>query len=67
MQDPTGASGAYLGTMPEVAVRFDAIPGNLTLEAGAAYFIKGRFATDAPGSPGDRDNLYVYFQTTLTF
>ena len=67
LQDPTGESGSYLGTMPEARVRYEAIPGNLMLEAGAAYLFRGRFAEDAPGSPDEGDSLYVYVQSTLTF
>jgi hypothetical protein len=67
LSDPTGDSGNYLGTMPEVRVRYEAIPGNLLVDVGAAYLFKGGFATDAPNAPDEGDSLYVYFQTVVTF
>jgi hypothetical protein len=67
VQDATGGSGSYLGSQPEIILGWDAIPGNLRLEAGAAYLFAGDFMKDAPQSPKEGDASYVYFMTTVTF
>lgn len=48
LRDPTGGSGKFLGHQVEGRVRLHVLPGNLTLEVGAAHLIRGRFAKEAP-------------------
>jgi len=65
--DPTGAAGSYVGQQTEVRVRWDAIPKNLRIEAGAARLHAGRFIKNAPAATGQRDVNYGYLQATLKF
>ena len=67
VHDPTGKSGSYLGTQPEIRLRWDVLPGNVRLEAGAAYLFSGEFEDDAPNSNDEGDTSYAYVQTVFTF
>lgn len=51
LQDPTGASGSYLGQIVELRARWSA-NDNLAFQAGYAYFKFGGFPTHAPGHTG---------------
>lgn len=65
LQDPTGASGQFVGQQMDARARWHIAPRNLVLEAGFVYFLRGRFATDAPEArPGDP--VYAYTQVTGT-
>lgn len=65
LRDPTGAAGRFIGQQFEAGIRWQVVPGNLSLELGAAILWRGRFAKTAPGArPGDP--LYVYSQVTGT-
>jgi hypothetical protein len=67
VRDPTGDSGRYVGTQVELALRWQAIPGNLTLEGGYAHLFAGDFIDDAPNSNRQGDSNYVYTQATIEF
>ncbi|MEO1007927.1 MAG: alginate export family protein [Planctomycetota bacterium] len=67
LQDPTGASGRTLGTLPEVRVRYELVPGSVQLEAGAAILFKGDFARNAPAAPDDDTSVFAYASTTVRF
>ena len=62
LRDPTGRSGNYLGNQLEGRVRYDAFPGNLGVEIGAAHLFAGGFATDAPGANPDTQSTVIYAQ-----
>lgn len=64
--DKTGASGDYVGNQIEGRVRWEAIPGNLKLEAGFAYLTEGEFMKDAPNSPDNGDPFYSYVMVTIS-
>lgn len=64
LRDPTGASGRYLGHQFETRVRWRPIR-TLSLETGFAYFGKGSFVADVPGSPGDDPSSYLYVAASL--
>jgi hypothetical protein len=65
LRDPTGQSGRDIGQQLEARLRWQALPGNMTLEFGAAVLSRGPFAHDAPdgrrGTP-----TYVYTQVVGT-
>jgi hypothetical protein len=67
VRDSTGKSGSYLGVQPEIQLRWDVLPGNVSLEAGAAYVFSGEFVDDAPNSNDEGDSSYAYVQTVFTF
>jgi hypothetical protein len=71
LQDPSGASGRFLGHHLEAWARWRPLRW-LMLEAAYAHFFKGSFVETAPGSTGtpDSDYLTVGFQvggTILTW
>lgn len=61
LQDPTGASGRFIGHQLELRARYDLVPKNLRLEVGAAYLARGEFAESAPGG-SDQASTYLYSQ-----
>jgi hypothetical protein len=65
VQDPTGASGSFVGHLLEAQVRVSLLPGNLGLELGGARLFAGEFLTSPRASLGDA--TYGYVQTTFTF
>lgn len=65
--DRTGAAGRFVGHQLEASARWEALPGNLSLEAGAAWLAEGRFLERAPNASGQGDALYVYSQATFRF
>lgn len=67
VRDTTGNSGDFVGHQVEIRLKFDAIPGNLNIETGAAYLMAGEFMDNAPNSPKQGDVVYGYVQTTLKF
>ena len=67
LQDPTGASGTELGQQFEFRVRWQAMPGNLKLDAGYVHLFAGDFIGQAPGSAGKGDTRYFYTEVTLQF
>lgn len=66
LQDPTGASGDYLGNQLEGRVRWDPNP-NYRLEFGLANVFAGSFAKDAPGSTNSGDTTYGYLMASTYF
>lgn len=64
--DKTGHSGDFIGHLVEVSGRWDVHP-NLSLEAGWATLLKGRFAWRAPGAPPPDDVNYFYVQSMVRF
>ena len=67
VQDVTGDSGRYLGQQPEIRVRWDAIPGTLRFEAGAAYVFEGSYIDRAPGVTDEGDPAYLYVAASVRF
>ena len=67
VRDPAGTSGSFVGHQIETRIRWDAVPGNIRFETGAARLFAGDFLRRAPNSNGQRDSTYGYFQWELTF
>ncbi len=65
--DPAGDSGDFIASQIELRVRWDALPRNLRIEAGAAWLFAGEFVDDAPNSNGVDRSTYAYLQATLHF
>ena len=65
LQDPLGNSGLFIGHQVETSVRWHILPGNLSLEMGAAHLIRGEFAVNAPNGSND-PATYFYTQMTGT-
>jgi hypothetical protein len=59
LQDPSGASGRFLGHQVESRVRFKAT-SLVGVELGYAHLFKGSFLDRIPGSPGTADSDYFY-------
>jgi len=64
LQDPTGASGRFLGHQVESRVRFKAT-SRVGLELGYAHLFKGSFLDRVPQSPGTPDSDYLYAAVEL--
>jgi len=64
VRDPMGDSGRFLGEHIEAQLQWKLLPDNLSLEGGAAYLRRGRFANTAPDTRTD-DAAYVYTQLTI--
>jgi hypothetical protein len=64
VRDPMGDSGSFIGEHVEIQLRWSPLPKNLTLEGGAAYLRRGRFARTAPDTR-TADPVYVYTQVTV--
>lgn len=63
---PTGAAGSFIGHQFDTRARWQAIPGNLTVDAGGAFLLKGEFLEAEPRvSRGN--TVYAYLQATFTF
>jgi hypothetical protein len=58
-----GQSENYIGTQIEARLRWDAVPKNIRLEAGAARIFAGELMENA----GKDDVTYLYTSITLTF
>jgi len=67
LQDSSGRSGHDLGHQFETRLQWDAIAGNLTLEAGLAWLDAGSFAENVRGTDAASDTRFVYLQSTLNF
>lgn len=68
LRDPSGRSGRFIGQQLEARVRWKAIPGQVSLEAGWAHLFKGTFAKNAPGAPMDHSDAdYFYVQSSFVF
>ncbi len=63
IRDPDGGSGRFLGQLFEARMRWSILPKNLLLDVGAAHFVRGSFARDAPGG---RDAPSSIFFTQVT-
>lgn len=66
LQDPTGASGSYIGQIVELRAHWS-VTDNIALQTGYAYFKFGGFPTHAPGHTGASDSNYAYVQTEFLF
>lgn len=62
-QDPSGASGSFVGHLLETSLQINALPGNLAVEVGGAHLSAGDFLR----SRAMGDTTYGYLQTTFTF
>ncbi len=67
LQDPTGDSGRFVGSLFEVRARWTILPGNLKLEAGWAHLFAGGFVENVPGNNGQGDSDYAYTQFIVEF
>jgi hypothetical protein len=63
INNTTGQSENYIGTQLETRLRWDIVPGNLRLEAGAAHI----FAGDLMDKAGKTDATYIYTQASFSF
>ena len=67
LTDATGASGSYAGQQTEIRIQWNARPGNVRVELGAAQVYHGRFMRNAPGNNGQGNPTYAYAQTLIWF
>jgi hypothetical protein len=67
LQDRSGLSGSFLGNQIETELKYAIIPGNLTLEAGGAYFAHGSFVEKASSAAAANDTTYFFAGMTLSF
>jgi hypothetical protein len=67
VQDFTGESDADVGQQLELRLRWEALPGNLRMDTGVAWFFRGDFLRRAPNAAQNGDTAYAYFEATLTF
>jgi len=58
-----GSSNTYIGTQIEARVRWEVLPKNIRIEAGAAHL----FAGDMMDAAGKDDTNYLYSQLVFTF
>lgn len=65
LRDPAGDSGSFLGHQVEARVRWNLLPKNIRLEAGAAYYLRGGFAEGVSGG-SDEAAAFVYTQVIGT-
>ncbi|MGE0708425.1 MAG: alginate export family protein [Planctomycetota bacterium] len=65
LRDVQGESGRFVGNHIEGLVRWDVLPGNLRLEAGAAALVKGHYARTVPGETHGGEPIEVYVQAEL--
>ena len=59
----TGQSDNYIGTQIEARARWEVVPKNIRIEAGAAHL----FAGDLMDSAGKSDATYLYSQVVFSF
>ena len=64
VRDPSGRSGTHVGDQLELRLRWDALPGNLRLEAGMAHLFEGGFLERAPNATRQGDVNYGYLEAT---
>ncbi|MDP3515910.1 MAG: alginate export family protein [Pseudohongiella sp.] len=67
LRDSSGRSGRGLGQQVEVRVQWDVVPGNITIEGGAAVMATSGFARRVPGADTPASTSYAYLQSTLSF
>jgi hypothetical protein len=72
LQDPTGASGNFLGQDVELRVTWQwaTDPTLIEFDLGFDYFFKGAYVqrqAEIPGNPSARDSAYFYVQTEMRF
>jgi hypothetical protein len=67
LQDPTGASGRFIGHAFDARARYWIIPEGLQMEVGASALLKGRFAREAPHAPPGDDTVFGYIEFTQNF
>ncbi len=65
LQDPTGASGTFIGHALDARTRLWILPGRLQMEIGFSAFIFGEFARNVPEGPAGRRTLFGYSQLLL--
>jgi hypothetical protein len=65
LRDPSGSSGTFVGQQVEARVRWHLLPKNLSFDVGGASFLRGGFATEAPGGVSTTP-IFVYTQVTGT-
>ncbi len=63
IRNAAGQSENYIGSQIETRLRWDIIPKNLRLEAGAAHIFSG----DLMNNAGKQDVSYFYTQASLSF
>ncbi len=67
LRDSSGESGRDLGQQLEIRLQWDALPGNLMLEGGAAWLNTGRFARRVRAGMAPSESHYGYLQSVLSF
>ncbi|GKS59366.1 alginate export family protein [Nitrospira sp.] len=72
LQDPTGASGNFLGQDLELRVSWQWItdPRLIEIEVGYDYFFKGSYVqrqAEIPGNPSAQNSEFFYIQTEMRF
>lgn len=65
LRDPTGDSGTFVGQHLEARGRWHILPGNLSVELGAALLVRGEFSSTVTGA-NDANPVFVYTQFTGT-
>lgn len=63
---PTGAAGSFIGHQFDTRARWQAMPGNLTVDAGGALLLKGEFL-EADPRVSRSNTVYAYLQATFAF
>ena len=67
LQDPTGASGRFIGHEIDGRLRYRLIPGALTWEIGGSALFFGGFTRNVPGGPSGNRTLFSYSSLTWSF
>ncbi len=66
-RDASGVSGKDLGQQFETRLRWNAIPGNLALDAGVTWLDTGAFAESVSAGQAQSMTRFFYLQTLLRF
>lgn len=67
VRDASGNSGSFIGHALEAGARWDALPGNMRVEAGCAFLFSGDFVENAPNATYRGDSVYGYVSVEFTF
>ena len=67
LQDPTGASGRFIGHEWDSRMRFWFVRDAVRGEVGASALFPGQFAKTVPNAPGQDQTLFVYGSVVITF
>jgi hypothetical protein len=67
LQDPSGASGDFVGHQLEARIRYRLASDTVELELGGAWLAKGQFLENAPNASDSGNTTYVYGSVILAF